>query len=151
MTPSLKERIQEDMKSSMRNKDSVRLGIIRMILAAIKQREVDERITLNDLQVIEAMDKMLKQRRESISQYEKGQRQDLADKEAFEISVIQEYLPPPLNESELDALIKEAITGAGATSPKDMGKVIGILKPRVQGRADMGKVSSKVKEKLATL
>jgi len=149
MEASLKERIQEDMKSSLRNKDSVRLGVIRMILAAIKQREIDERITLEDSQVIEALGKMQKQRRESISQYEKAQRQDLADKEAFEISVIQEYLPPPLDESNLEALINEAITVAGATSPKDMGKVIGILKPRVQGRADMSMVSGRVKEILS--
>ena len=151
MALSLKERIQEDMKSAMRNKDSARLGTIRMIMAAVKQREVDERITLKDSQVIEVLDKMQKQRRESINQYEKAQRQDLADKEAFEISIIQEYLPPALDESELETLINEAITVAGATSPKDMGKVIGILKPRVQGRADMGKVSGKVKEKLSAL
>jgi len=151
MALSLKERIQEDMKSALRNKDSVRLGVIRLIMAAIKQREVDERITLEDSQVIEVLDKMLKQRRESIIQYEKGQRQDLADKEAFEITVIQEYLPPALNETELEALINEAINKAGATSSKDMGKVIGILKPRIQGRADMGMVSGKIKEKLSTL
>jgi len=149
MEPSLQERIQEDMKSSLRNKDSIRLGVIRMIMAAIKQREVDERITLEDSQVIEVLGKMQKQHRESISQYEKAQRQDLADKEAFEISVIQEYLPPPLDNTKLEELINEAITVAGATSPKDMGKVIGILKPRVQGRADMSIVSGKVKEKLS--
>ena len=151
MEASLKERIQDDMKSAMRSKDSTRLGVIRLILAAIKQREVDERITLKDSQVIEVLDKMLKQRRESINQYEKAQRQDLVDKEAFEVSVIQEYLPPPLENTELETLINEAISVAGATSPRDMGKVIGILKPRVQGRADMGKVSGKIKEKLAAL
>lgn len=151
MALSLKERILEDMKVAMRNKDSMRLGTIRMILAGIKQREVDQRVTLEDPQVIEVLDKMLKQRRESIRQYEEAQRSDLADKEAFEISVIQEYLPPALDDGELDSLIKEAIDIAGAASPKDMGKVIGILKPRVQGRADMGKVSGKVKEKLSSL
>ena len=159
MEPSLNERIQEDMKSSLRKKDSIRLGVIRMIMAAIKQREVDERITLEDSQVIEVLGKMQKQRRESINQYEKAQRQDLADKEAFEkgrkikeaFPGIQEYLPPPLDDAKLDELINEAITVAGATSPKDMGRVIGILKPRVQGRADMGMVSGKVKEKLSAL
>jgi uncharacterized protein YqeY len=151
MALSLKERIQEDMKSALRNKDSTRLGTIRMIMAAIKQREVDERTTLADPQVIEVLDKMQKQRRESISQYEKAQRQDLVDKEVFEISVIQEYLPPALDDAELEALIKEAITVSGAASPKDMGKVIGLLKPRIQGRADMGKVSGKIKEKLSAL
>lgn len=151
MDLSLKAQIHEDMKSSMRSKDTNRLGIIRMIMAAIKQREVDERITLSDLQIIEALDKMLKQRRESIAQYQAAQRNDLADKEAYEISVIQEYLPPALDETELDNMIKDAVTNSGATSPKDMGKVIGILKPQVQGRADMGKVSAKVKETLSTL
>ena len=149
MALSLKERIQEDMKSAMRNKDSTRLGIIRLIMAAIKQREVDERITLNDPQVVEVLDKMLKQRRESIIQYEKGQRQDLADKEAFEITIVQEYLPPALDETELEALINEAINIAGANTAKDMGRVIGILKPRIQGRADMAKVSGRIKEKLS--
>ena len=151
MALSLKERIQEDMKSAMRNKDSKRLGVIRLIMAAIKQREVDERITLDDAQVIEVLDKMLKQRRESIIQYEKGQRQDLADKESYEITIVQEYLPPALDETELESLISEAINLAGATSSKDMGKVIGILKPRIQGRADMGKVSGRIKEKLSAL
>jgi len=151
MELSLKERIQEDMKSSLRNKDSTRLGVIRLIMAAIKQREIDERITLDNSQVVEVLDKMLKQRRESINQYVKGRRQDLADKEAYEISVIQEYLPPALNDAELERLINEAISVSGAASPKDMGKVIGILKPRIQGRADMGKVSGKIKEKLAAL
>jgi uncharacterized protein len=149
MALSLKERIQEDMKSAMRNKDSTRLGIIRLIMAAIKQREVDERITLDDPQVVEVLDKMLKQRRESIIQYEKGQRQDLADKEAFEITIVQEYLPPALDETELEALINEAINIAGANTAKDMGRVIGILKPRIQGRADMAKVSGRIKEKLS--
>ena len=120
-------------------------------MAAIKQREVDERITLEDPQVIEVLDKMLKQRRESIIQYKQGQRQDLVDKEAFEVDIVQEYLPPALDETELEALINEAINIVGANSPKDMGKVIGILKPRIQGRADMGKVSGKIKEKLSAL
>ena len=151
MALSLKERIQEDMKSALRNKDSKRLGVIRLIMAAIKQREVDERITLEDPQVIEVLDKMLKQRRESIIQYKQGQRQDLVDKEAFEVDIVQEYLPPALDETELEALINEAINIVGANSPKDMGKVIGILKPRIQGRADMGKVSGKIKEKLSAL
>jgi uncharacterized protein YqeY len=146
---NLKERIQEDMKSAMRAKDAPRLSTIRLIMAAIKQREVDERILLDDTQVLAVLDKMVKQRRDSISQYESAGRQDLADQESFEISVIQEYLPAALSDAEIDVLVDEAISAANATSIKEMGAVMAQLRPRVQGRADMGGVSNKVKEKLA--
>jgi uncharacterized protein YqeY len=146
---NLKERIQEDMKSAMRAKDAQRLSTIRLIMAAIKQREVDERISLDDTQVLAVLDKMVKQRRDSISQYEAAGRQDLADQEHFEIGVIQEYLPAALSDAEIDALIDEAISAANATSIKEMGAVMAQLRPQVQGRADMGGVSNKVKEKLA--
>ena len=145
----LKDRIQEDMKSAMRAKDAQRLSIIRLIMAAIKQREVDERISLDDTQVLVVLDKMVKQRRDSINQYESAGRQDLADKENFEISVIQEYLPAALSEAEIDALVDEAISATNATTIKEMGAVMAQLRPRIQGRADMGGVSNKVKEKLA--
>lgn len=146
---NLKERIQEDMKSAMRAKDAPRLSTIRLIMAAIKQREVDERILLDDTQVLAVLDKMVKQGRDSISQYESAGRQDLADQESFEISVIQEYLPAALSDAEIDVLVDEAISAANATSIKEMGAVMAQLRPRVQGRADMGGVSNKVKEKLA--
>lgn len=136
------------MKSAMRSKDTVRLGAIRLILAAIKQREIDERITLDDAQTLAILDKMLKQRRDSLDQYNIAGRQDLADKEAYEISVIETYLPPALSDEEIDAIIEKAIADSGATSPRDMGKVMGILKPLVQGRADMGSISGKVKNLL---
>lgn len=145
---SLKQRITEDMKSAMRAGDKPRLGIIRLILAAIKQREVDERITLDDTQTLAVLEKMVKQRRDSITQYQAAQRQDLADQESYEIGVLQDYMPTPLSEAEIDALIAAAITATSAAGPKDMGKVIGALKPQMQGRADMGKVSAKVKAKL---
>ncbi|MFQ5468729.1 MAG: GatB/YqeY domain-containing protein [Gammaproteobacteria bacterium] len=148
MSQPLKERIQNDMKSAMRSKDTVRLGAIRLILAAIKQREIDERITLDDAQTLAILDKMLKQRRDSLDQYNIAGRQDLADKEAYEISVIETYLPPALSDEEIDAIIEKAIADSGATSPRDMGKVMGILKPLVQGRADMGSISGKVKNLL---
>ncbi len=145
---TLRSRIDADMKSAMRAKEKERLATIRLILAAIKQREVDERITLDDAQILAVLDKMLKQRRDSISQYEAAGRQDLADKEAAEITVIQAYLPAALGEAELEALIAAAITASGAGSARDMGQVMAILKPQVQGRADMGAVSRKVKDKL---
>ncbi|MDX1251958.1 MAG: GatB/YqeY domain-containing protein [Gammaproteobacteria bacterium] len=148
---SLKTRIEEDMKAAMRAKDKERLGVIRLILAAIKQREVDERITLDDAQALAVLDKMLKQRRDSISQYEAAGRSDLARQEAFEIGVIQVYLPAQLGEAELDALIDQAVTESGAASAKDMGKVMAVLKPRAQGRTDMGAMGAKVKNKLAAL
>ncbi|MFZ5593601.1 MAG: GatB/YqeY domain-containing protein [Pseudomonadota bacterium] len=148
---SLKTRIEEDMKAAMRARDKERLGVIRLILAAIKQREVDERITLDDTQALVVLDKMVKQRRDSISQYEAAGRSDLARQEAFEVGVIQTYLPAQLSEAELDALIDQAVAESGASSAKDMGKVMAVLKPRVQGRTDMGAVGTKVKNKLAAL
>ena len=146
---SLKDRVTEDMKSAMRSGDKRRLGVIRLLLAAVKQREVDDRIpALDDDQVIATLDKMVKQRRESISQYEKAGRTDLADQEHYEVSVLQEYLPAALSEAEIDALIDAAVTDTGASSIKDMGKVMGILKPQMQGRADMGAVSARIKARL---
>jgi len=149
MADELKQRIQEDMKTAMRGKDARRLGVIRMIMAAIKQREVDERITLDDAEVIAVLGKMVKQRRDALQQFQAAGRQDLADQESFELDLIQQYLPPALGDEELDALIEEAIQSSGATSPRDMGKVMGLLKPRIQGRADMGAVSTRVKQRLA--
>ena len=144
----LKLRVSEDMKSALRAGEKQRLGIVRLILAAIKQREVDERISLDDGQVLVVLEKMQKQRRESVSQYEAAGRQDLADQEHFEIGVVQGYMPAPLDEAEIDALIAAAIAETGAQSGKDMGKVIAALRLKVQGRADMGKLSAKVKAKL---
>src|SRR5580698_1323292 len=145
---SLKERITEDMKASMRSGDKERLAGIRFILAAIKQREVDERIQLDDTQVLAVLEKMIKQRREAITQFAAGKRPDLVAKENSEIVVIQAYLPAQLAEAELDSLISEAIAASGATSLKDMGKVMAAVKPKVQGRADMGAVSARIKQKL---
>lgn len=145
----IKEKIQEDMKTAMRSHAKERLATIRLILAALKQREVDERIVLTDEQILTVLDKMLKQRRESIVQYQAGNRQDLADKEAAEICIIQEYLPAQLTAPEIEALIEAAIQESGANSPRDMGKVMGILKPKVQGRADVAAISNKVKERLS--
>ncbi len=149
MTSTIKGQITEDMKTAMRNQEKERLATIRLILAAFKQREVDERITLTDEHVLAILDKMMKQRRESIKEFEAAKRQDLVDKEAQEIVVIQKYLPAQLSEAEIEALISKSIQDAGATSAKDMGKVMGLLKPQVQGRADVAAVSAKVKEKLA--
>lgn len=146
---SLKDRIQEDMKSAMRARDKDRLGIIRLILAAVRQREIDERITLDDAQILGVLDRMVKQRRESITQYQNAGREDLAAREAYEIQVIQEYLPEALSESEIDTLIDEAVTAAGAQSIRDLGKVMVWLKPKVQGRADMAAVSARIKDRLA--
>ncbi|HSW69791.1 MAG TPA: GatB/YqeY domain-containing protein [Gammaproteobacteria bacterium] len=145
----IKKKIQEDMKNAMRGQEKDRLSAIRLILAALKQREVDERIELSDEQVLTVLDKMLKQRRESISQYKAANRQDLVDKEAAEVQVIQAYLPAQLSAEEIDQLISEAISETGASSAKDMGKVMGLLKSKVQGRADVALVSNKVKERLA--
>jgi len=146
---SLKQRITDEMKDAMRAGDKARLGTIRLILAAIKQVEVDTREELDDAKVLAILDKMVKQRRESISQYEGAGRQDLADKEAAEVTVIQEYLPAALGEDEIAAEIEKAIAESGASAMQDMGKVMGLLKPRLQGRADMGAVSGLVKAKLA--
>jgi uncharacterized protein len=145
---SLKERITDDMKAAMRAGERERLGVIRMITAAIKQREVDERITLDDAQVLAVLEKMIKQRKESLAQFQAGNRQDLVDKESAEITLLQTYLPAQLSESELDALIAEAVAATGAASVKDMGKVMGIIKQKAQGRADMGAVGAKIKAKL---
>jgi len=145
---SLKNRITEDMKSAMRAKDAPRLGAIRLLQAAIKQREVDERIELEDTHVVEVIEKMLKQRRDSISQYEAANRADLADVEKYEVSVLQEYLPQPLNEAEIAELLDKAIAETGASGVKDMGKVVAAVKPQVVGRADMGKVSGLIKARL---
>jgi len=145
----LKQRITEDMKTAMRAGDKRRLGVIRLIMAAIKQREVDERIDgLSDDQVLVVLDKMVKQRRESVAQYEKAGRDDLAEQETFEIQVLQDYLPEALSDSEIDALIEQALADTGANSMKDMGKVMGALKPKLQGRADMGAVSARIKARL---
>ena len=144
----LKQRIQDDMKAAMKGGDKARLGVIRLILAAIKQREVDERIELSEDQVLAVLDKMVKQRRDSFAQYEQAGRDDLAGQEQFEIGVIQDYLPAALGDDELADLVAEAITASGAESVKDMGKVMGVLRPKVQGRADMGAVSALVKTKL---
>lgn len=141
----IKQRLTEDMKTAMRDKDKQRLGVVRLALAAIKQREVDERIELDDSQVLAVIDKMVKQRKDSAQQYQDAGRQELADQETYEISVLQKYLPAALDEAELDQLINQAIADSGASSMKDMGKVMGILKPQVQGRADMGAVSARIK------
>ena len=146
---SLTARINDDVKAAMKAKDKPRLGVLRLITAAIKQREVDEQITLNDEQVLAVLEKMVKQRKDSIAQYEKAGRDELAQQEAFEIGIIQEYLPEQLSDAEIDALIAEAISSSGAASMKDMGKVMGLLKPKLAGRADMGAVSGKIKAKLA--
>lgn len=146
----LKARIQEDMKTAMRAKDSARLGVIRMILAAIKQREVDERIELNDEQVLAVLGKMVKQHQDSIDQYRKGGREDLVERESFELDVINAYLPPPLPDAELTALVEQAVAASGAQSIKDMGKVMAELKPKIQGRADMGLVSARVRARLGS-
>ncbi len=148
MTVTIKDKITEDMKNAMRGQLKDRLSTIRLILSALKQREVDERIVLTDEQILATLNKMIKQRRDSISQYEAGNRQDLADKEAAEIKVIQEYLPAQLTDSEVEQAIAAAISESGASSGKDMGKVMGVLKAKLAGKTDMTVVSAKVKEKL---
>jgi uncharacterized protein YqeY len=145
---SLKERITEDMKAAMRSGEKARLGVIRMLTAAIKQREVDERITLDDAQVLSVLEKMIKQRKESVVQFQAGNRPDLVDKESSEITLLQGYMPSQLSDAEIDALIADAITSTGAASIKDMGKVMGIIKAKAQGRADMAAVGAKIKAKL---
>jgi len=146
---ALKQRINDDVKTAMRSKDKERLGVLRLITAAFKQKEVDERIELDDTMVLAIMDKMTKQIRDSIQQFEQAGRDDLAQKEAFELGIIQEYLPAQLTEDEIKQIITESIEATGAESAKDMGKVMGVLKPRLQGRADMGKVSGLVKQQLS--
>jgi uncharacterized protein YqeY len=145
---SLKERITEDMKAAMRSGEKERLGVIRLITSAIKQREVDERIVLDDTQVLAVLEKMIKQRKESVVQFLAGNRQDLVDKENAEIKLVQGYMPAQLSGPELDALIDEAVTTTGAGSIKDMGKVMAIIKAKAQGRADMASVGAKIKAKL---
>ena len=145
---SLKVRIQDDMKAAMKAGEKERLATIRLIMAAVKQREVDERIDLDDSQVLQVLDKMVKQRRDSINQYRDAGRDELAAKEQAEIDVIQMYLPEPLSPDEINALIDAAIAETGASSMKDMGKVMGMLKPKLQGRADMGTVSGLIKSRL---
>lgn len=150
MTDSgLKFKIQEDMKATMRAQDKARLGVIRLIQAGIKQIEVDQRIELNDEQVLQILDKMLRQRRESIKQFEMAKRDDLVQQEVFEIDVIQSFLPSPLTVDEIKTLIDEAIQEVKAESIRDMGKVMALLKPKVQGRADMGDVGNLIKSKLS--
>ena len=146
---TLKERITEDMKGAMRAGEKERLGTIRLVLAAIKQREVDERITLDDGQVLAVLEKMIKQRKESITQFEIGNRADLVAKEQAELAVLQVYLPAQMSEAEIDALIAAAVASTGASSIKDMGKVMGIVKAQAQGKADMGAVSARIKQKLS--
>ncbi len=146
--PMLKSRIQDEMKSALKSGDKGRLGAIRLILAAIKQREIDEQIELDDAQTLAVLDKLIKQRRDSIAQYEAAGRADLAAAERFELEVIQSYLPPPLSEAEIDALIEAAIAEHGAQGLSDMGRVMHALRPRLQGRADLGAISAKVKQRL---
>jgi hypothetical protein len=145
---NLKQQISEDMKSAMRAKETARLGAIRLLLAAMKQREVDERIELTDADVVAIIEKMLKQRRDSISQYKAANRQDLVDVEEFEVTVLQAYMPQQLSEAEIASAIAEAIAATGAAGPQDMGKVMGVVKPKLAGRADMGKVSGLIKAQL---
>jgi uncharacterized protein len=146
---TLKERITEDMKAAMRAGEKERLGTIRLILSAVKQREVDERITLDDGQVLAAIEKMIKQRKEAITQFEAGGRADLVAKETAENAILQAYLPAQMSTAEIDALIAEAIASTGAASIKDMGKVMNAVKAKAQGRADMGAVSGRIKQKLS--
>lgn len=145
---SVKSRLKDDMKQAMRSGDKARLGVVRMALAAIQQREVDERAELDDAAVLGVIEKMVKQRRESVEQYRAGGRDDLADKEAAEIELLSAYLPEPLGESELAAMIDAAIAETGAASMKDMGRVMALLRNRAQGRADMAALSAQVKSRL---
>jgi uncharacterized protein len=147
---SLREKISQDMKSAMRDKDEARLGSIRMLWAAIQRREVDERITLDDTQILAVAEKQIRQSREAVEQFLKGNRPDLADKENRDIAVWSAYLPAQASDDEIEKLVNEAIAATGAASIKDMGKVVGILKGKLQGRADMGKVSARVKARLGS-
>ena len=147
---TLKERITEDMKTAMRSGEKDRLSVIRLLQAAIKQREVDERITLDDAQVTSVLEKMIKQRKESVVAFEKGGRADLVAKENGEIAVLQPYLPAQLSDAELDALIADAISSTGAASIKDMGKVMGVVKAKAAGKADMGAVGARIKARLGS-
>ena len=146
---ALREQLNEDIKTAMKAREQDRLATLRLMLSSVKQREVDERITLDDTGVIGVVEKMLKQRKDSISQFEKAARQDLADKEKFEVGVLEGYLPQQLSQAEIDTVVAEAIAATGAKSAADMGKVMGVVKPKLAGRADMGKVSALVKARLA--
>lgn len=148
MTSAIKGRIFEDMKTAMRGQEKERLAAIRLVMAALKQKEVDERVTLTDEQVLAILDKMVKQRRDSINQFQTANRQDLVQKEETEVRVIQQYLPTQLTAEEIDQLVTAAISESGATSARDMGKVMTIIRPKAQGRADMALISNKVKEHL---
>lgn len=145
---ALKQQLTADMKTTMKSGDKPRLAVVRLILSAIKQVEVDERIELDDTRVLAVIDKMAKQRRESITQFEKANRQDLIDIEEAELEIIQQYLPEALSDDEIEGLISQAIESTGASEMKQMGQVMGILKPQLQGRADMGKVSQLIKSRL---
>lgn len=145
---SIKDCLQDDMKAAMRAKEKERLGAIRLILAAVKQREIDERIVLSDIQTLAVLEKMIKQRRESLAQYQSAGRDDLAAQEAFEIDLIQSYQPAPLGEAEVEALIAAAMAATGAQSVRDMGKVMAMIKDQAQGRADMAMVSARIKARL---
>ena len=145
----LREQLNEDIKTAMKAREQDKLAALRLMLSAVKQREVDERITLDDAGVVGVVEKMIKQRKDSISQFERAQRQDLADREKYEISIIEAYLPQQLGAAEVDAIIAEAIASTGARSAADMGKVMAAVKPKLAGRADMGKVSGLVKARLA--
>ncbi len=146
---SLKDRITEDMKAAMRSGEREKLSTIRLILAAVKQREVDERVTLDDAQVLAVLEKMMKQRRESIEQFQSGGRGDLVAKETAELNVLKGYLPAQLTDAEVSSLIEEAIRSTGAASIKDMGKVMGAVRPKAQGRTDMGALSARIKDRLS--
>jgi len=146
---TLRDRVQEDVKAAMKAREAERLGTLRLLTAAMKQREVDERITLDDAGVVAVIEKMLKQRKDSVAQYEQAGRQDLADAEKREMAILGAYLPTQLEEAEVAALVAEAVAAAGAKAPSDMGKVMAIVKPKVAGRADMGRVSALVKAALA--
>ena len=148
-TSSLKQGLTDAMKAAMKGGDKKRLGVIRLVLAAIKQVEVDERTELDDARVLAVLDKMVKQRRESISQYKEAGRDDLVEVEEYEVTVLQDFLPEPLSDDEIAQMIEKAIADTGASSIKDMGKVMGILKPQMQGRADMGPISGKIKAQLS--
>ena len=149
MSSALKTELQDAMKAAMKGGDKARLGVIRLMLAALKQVEVDERIELDDTRIITILDKMLKQRRESITQFDAAGRNELSDQEHFEIDVIQTFMPQALSDEEIETIINDAIATSGAASIKDMGKVMGIVKPKLAGRADMGKVSGTIKNRLS--
>ena len=146
---ALRERINDEIKTAMKAREQQKLDALRLLLSEVKRKEVDERITLDDTGVVSVVEKMIKQRKDSISQFEKAARMDLADREKFELAILEGYLPQQLSAAEVDAIIAEAIAATGARSPADMGKVMGIVKPKLAGRADMGKVSGLVKAKLA--